>query len=105
MRGTRIFTLGLPIPGQLAARVPGPARKPRPQVTPLPTRPAPPAGARRSRGSARAWGIGSPLPGSQYGALSRGSAVHQVSAARLQPAVLGETRTGGPARGPGSPGR
>lgn len=88
MRGTGISTPGSPNHSQLAVRVQIPACRPRPQVTPLSTRPAPPAGARRSRGSARAWGIGSPPPGSQHGAFSRGPAVHQVFAARLQPAVL-----------------
>ena len=35
-----------------------------------------------------------PPPGPQHGALSWGPAVHQVPAARLQPALLGETRSG-----------
>lgn len=93
----------------------GPAPPPRPPQAP-PTAPRAPPPPRRLPPlpalRARAWGLGIPPPGPQHGALPRGPAMHQVPTARLQPALLGETRSpegragegpGGGA-GPGSPG-
>uniref|UniRef100_F7C2L7 Tetraspanin-2 n=1 Tax=Equus caballus TaxID=9796 RepID=F7C2L7_HORSE len=68
---------------QAAAPPPaGPAHSPR---APPPPRRLPPLPALR----ARARGLEIPPPGPQHGALPRGPAVHQVPAARLQPALLG----------------
>lgn len=72
-----------------AGSPPRPAHRPRPRPLALRPLPAPAAPGARSR----AWGLGIPPPGPQHGAISRGPAVHQVPAARLQPALLGESRS------------
>lgn len=114
--GSRISTSSAPpphasllgSPGDLSRQTPspGPAPPPRPPKAP-PTAPRAPPPPRRLPPlpalRARAWGLGIPPPGPQHGALPRGPAVHQVPAARLQPALLGETRcrAGRAGEGPG----
>lgn len=67
----------------------GPARR-RPRPRSIALRPSPPAPGAPGPGL----GLRIPPPGPQHGALSRGPAGYQVPAARLQPALLGETRSG-----------
>lgn len=77
-----------PLPAPRPRR-PRPAPQAPPRSLALRPLPAPAAPGARSL----AWGLRIPLPGPQHGALPRGPAVHQVPAARLQPALLGETRS------------